>query len=58
MVPPPDPLRVTVQAVEESGARVPGLHAKEVIPEIITGATNESVVEFDEPFKVPVTVTV
>jgi hypothetical protein len=58
MVPPPDPLRVTVQDVEESGARLPGLQAIAAIPELVGGATNESVVALDAPFSVPVTVTV
>jgi hypothetical protein len=31
MVPPPDPLRITVQVLAALGAKVPGLHAKELI---------------------------
>ena len=31
MVPPPDPARLTVQVLEALGARVPGLHAMELI---------------------------
>jgi hypothetical protein len=31
MVPPPDPLRITVQVLEPPGADVPGLHAMELI---------------------------
>jgi hypothetical protein len=58
MVPPPDPLRVTVQDVEESGDRVPGLHVMAVIPELVGGATSESVVALEAPANVPVTVTV
>jgi hypothetical protein len=57
-VPPPDPLRVTVQTLEESGAIVPGLQAMAEIPEIVSGATSERVVAAEEPFSVPVTVTV
>ena len=30
-IPPPDPLRVTVQVLEAFGARVPGLQAMELI---------------------------
>jgi hypothetical protein len=56
-VPPPDPLRVTVQEVEERGASIPGLQAMAVIPELVGRATSESVVALDEPFNVPVTVT-
>ena len=58
MVPPADPLRVTVQAVEERGARVPGLQAMAVIPEPVGEATSERVVALEEPLSVPVTVTV
>ena len=40
MVPPPDPLRMTVQVLEALGAKVPGLHAMEVMEtELIAGAT-------------------
>ena len=56
-VPPPVPLRVTVQAVEESGTRVPALQAMAEIPELVMGAISESVVVLVEPFSVPVTVT-
>jgi hypothetical protein len=35
MVPPPDPLRITVQVLEALGANIPGLHAMELI-ELIT----------------------
>jgi hypothetical protein len=58
IVPPPDPLRVTVQVVEESGARLPGLQAIAAIPELVGEATNESVVALEAPPNVPVTVTV
>jgi hypothetical protein len=58
MVPPPGPLSVTVQALEESGATVAGLQTMEVIVMVVTGATSESVVDLEEPFSVPVTVTV
>ena len=58
IVPPPDPPRVTVQAVEESGARVAGLQAMAEIPELVGEATSETVVALEEPFSVPVTVTV
>jgi len=54
-VPPPDALRVTVQVAEESGDIVPGL---QVIPEMVSAATSASVVAVEEPFSVPVTVTV
>ena len=57
-VPPPDPLRVTVQALEESGPIVPGLQAMAPIPDIAGGATSERVAAVEEPFSVPVTVTV
>ena len=30
MIPPPDPLRITVQVLEAFGAKVPGLHAMEL----------------------------
>jgi hypothetical protein len=58
MVPPPDPLRVTVQEVEESGASVPGLQVMAVIPELVGGATSDSVIALEAPANVPVTVTV
>jgi hypothetical protein len=57
-VPPPVPERVTVQAPEELGAMVPGVQE---IPEILigaSGAVNETVVVFELPFNVAVTVTV
>jgi hypothetical protein len=38
MVPPPDPLRITVQLLAALGANVPGLHAMELI-ELIAVAT-------------------
>jgi hypothetical protein len=38
MVPPPDPLRMTVQLLEALGARFPGLQAMELI-ELIPAAT-------------------
>ena len=54
-VPPPVPLRVTVQLLEESGAIVAGL---QVIPEIVTGpVSSEIVTVLEEPFRVAVTVT-
>jgi hypothetical protein len=56
-VPPPDPVRVTVQAVEASGPNVVGLHAMDEIPEL-AGTASESVVVLEEPFNVTVTVTV
>jgi hypothetical protein len=31
MIPPPDPLRITVQVLEALGAKDPGLHAMELI---------------------------
>jgi hypothetical protein len=58
IVPPPGPLSVTVQVVDESGARIAGLQAIEVIPVLVSGATSESVVALEEPFSVAVTVTV
>jgi hypothetical protein len=45
MVPPPGPLSVTVQALEESGDTVAGLQAMEAIVVLATGATSESVVD-------------
>ena len=30
MIPPPDPLRITVQVLEALGAKLPGLHAMEL----------------------------
>jgi hypothetical protein len=57
IVPPPDPLRVTVQVVEESGARLPGLQAIAAIPEKESGTTRVSMAALEEPFSVPVTVT-
>ena len=57
IVPPPDPLRVTVQALEESGPKVAGLQAMAAIG-TRSGAASESVVDLEEPFSVPVTVTV
>jgi len=63
-VPPPDPVRVTVQELEASGTRVPGLQARAAIPVVAGGvgglapATRESVVEVGEPFSMPVIVTV
>jgi hypothetical protein len=57
-VPPPEPLRVTVQELEESGAMVVGLQVMEAIPELVSGTVNETVAALDEPFSVPVTVTV
>jgi hypothetical protein len=56
-VPPPDPLRATVQALEESGPMVVGLHVMEEIPELVCGIANESVVDLEEPLSVAVTVT-
>jgi hypothetical protein len=56
-VPPPVPLRVTVQAPEESGAMVGGVH---VIPETVSAlvpATSEIELVLEEPFRVAVTVT-
>ena len=38
MVPPPDPLRITVHVLEALGANVPGLHAIELI-ELTAAAT-------------------
>ena len=38
MVPPPDPLRMTVQVLAALGAKIPGLHAIELI-ELITATT-------------------
>jgi hypothetical protein len=58
IVPPPGPVSVTVHVVDESGARIAGLQAIEVIPVLVGGATSESVVDLEEPFSVPVTVTV
>jgi hypothetical protein len=58
IVPPPGPVSVTVQALEESGLTVVGLQAIEAIPVLVTGATSESVVDLEEPFNVPVTVAV
>jgi hypothetical protein len=57
-VPPPGPVSVTVQALEESGLTVVGLQATETIPVLTGGADSESVVDLDVPFNVPVTVTV
>jgi hypothetical protein len=57
IVPPPDPLSVTVQAVEVSGPIVAGLQAMAAIPELEGTATSESVVDLEEPSNVPVTVT-
>jgi hypothetical protein len=57
-VPPPVPLRVTVQAPEESGAMVGGV---QVIPEtvsVLVPASSEMVAVLEEPFRVAVTVTV
>jgi hypothetical protein len=45
MVPPPGPLSVTVQALEESGATLAGLQTMETIVVLATGATSESVVD-------------
>jgi hypothetical protein len=56
-VPPPDPVRVTVQAVEAAGPNVVGLHAMAEIPELAGASASESVVDLDEPFSVAVTVT-
>jgi hypothetical protein len=56
-VPPADPVRVTVQAVEAVGPIVAGLHAMPEIPELAGPAASESVVAFEEPFNVPVTMT-
>jgi hypothetical protein len=47
-----------VQALEESGPTVAGLQAMEVIVVLATGATSESVVDWEEAFSVPVIVTV
>jgi hypothetical protein len=58
MVPPPDPVSVTVQVLEESGLTVVGLQAMEAIPVLASGAASESVADLVEPFNVPVTVTV
>jgi hypothetical protein len=58
IVPPPGPLSVTVQALEESGPTIAGLQAMEAIVVLATGATSDSVVDWEEPFSVPVTVTV
>ena len=56
MVPPPVPLRVTVQVPEESGAIVAGA---QVSPEIEgVPASSESVAVWEEPFNVAVTMTV
>ena len=57
-VPPPVPLRVTVQAPEESGAMVAGVH---VIPETVSvpvPPNSETVLVLEEPLRVAVTVTV
>ena len=59
-VPLPVPLRVTVQAPEESGAIVAGV---QVIPEtvrvpVLVPPTSEIVLVLEEPFIVAVTVTV
>ena len=55
-VPPPVPLRVTVQAPEESGAMVAGV---QVIPEtvVLVPATSEIELVLEEPFRTAVTVT-
>lgn len=58
IVPPPGPLSVTVQVADESGARIGGLQTMEAIPVPVSGTTRESVVDLEEPFSVPVTVTV
>ena len=59
-LPPPVPLRVTVQAPEESGAMVAGV---QVIPEtvsvpVLVPPTSEIVLVLEEPLNVAVTVTV
>ena len=57
-LPPPVPLRVTVQAPEESGAMVAGV---QVIPEtvsVLVPASSEMVAVLEEPFIVAVTDTV
>jgi hypothetical protein len=56
-IPPPDPLRVTVQEVDDSGPRLPGLQAIAAMPEIESGTTRVSMAALEEPFSVPVTVT-
>jgi hypothetical protein len=58
MVPPPGPLSVTVQALEESGGALAGLQTMEAMVVFVTAATSESVADCEEPFSVPVTVTV
>jgi acyl dehydratase len=45
MVPPPGPLSVTVQVLEERGATLAGLQTMETIVVLATGATSESVVD-------------
>lgn len=55
--PPPDPVRVTVQAVEASGAIVVGLHTMAEIPEVVGPTASEIVVALEELFSVAVTMT-
>ena len=56
IVPPPVPLRDTVQLPEESGAIVA---AVQVMPEIVSvPVSSEIVVVLEKPFNVAVTVTV
>ena len=56
IVPPPVPLRVTIQAPDESGAIVA---AVQVMPEIVSElASSEIAAVWEEPFNVAVTVTV
>jgi hypothetical protein len=56
-VPPPDPVRVTVQEVEASGPIVVGLHAMAEIPELVGPTASESVVALEDPLSVAVTMT-
>lgn len=58
MVPPPDPLRVTVHAAEESGPNVAGLQVIAAMLELIGETTSASVVDLEELLSVAVTVTV
>jgi hypothetical protein len=41
--PPPDPLRVTVQAVEERGPMAAGLQVRSAMPELVGATASESV---------------
>lgn len=43
IVPPPDPLRATVQAVEESGPNVAGLQEMSAILELVGAIDSKSV---------------